>query len=83
MCRLRTQKFSVAMCHFVTLQVYHIFMYMLITDGLFVCPQDGYHTYRGGFWNYFSMGKNANNFSSSLVLNNLALHLLSLCVPIS
>jgi hypothetical protein len=21
------------------------------------CSQEGYHTFRGGFWNYFSMGK--------------------------
>lgn len=29
---------------------------------LFECSQEGYHTYRGGFWNYFSMGKKSNVF---------------------
>lgn len=24
---------------------------------MFDFPQEGYHTFRGGFWNYFSMGK--------------------------
>lgn len=30
---------------------------MYADQWIIVCSQDGYHTYRGGFWNYFSMGK--------------------------
>ncbi|KAI4322611.1 hypothetical protein L6164_022288 [Bauhinia variegata] len=28
-------------------------------DGCMAVPQEGYHTFRGGFWNYFSMGMDA------------------------
>lgn len=30
--------------------------------------QEGYHTFRGGFWNYFSMGKEFENVDLGLGL---------------
>lgn len=32
----------------------------LLTNYVFV--QEGYHTFRGGFWNYFSMGKSCSAY---------------------
>ena len=33
--------------------------------------QEGYHTYRGGFWNYFSMGKKYNLYVNFIVFQHL------------
>lgn len=39
----------------------HLFLFLLYdhsTNGFVLFLQEGYHTFRGGFWNYFSLGKN-------------------------
>lgn len=46
---------------FLVVFVLHIRNYFLIWKFSFGYCQDGYHTFRGGFWNYFSMGKNFKN----------------------
>jgi hypothetical protein len=43
--------------------------------------QEGYHTFRGGFWNYFSMGK-ASMLFSSLLLHKCGKTIMYLYYPV-
>lgn len=39
------------------LSLYHPFL-LILSIVIFHFIQEGYQTFRGGFWNYFSLGKN-------------------------